>query len=67
MELGKEKMRSLDPQSVDKKTWYYENKRSITVVREIRDDDGTYHRTEQFNIPISKLINSLKRISRGEK
>jgi hypothetical protein len=60
-------MKSNEPQTVDKLTWYYENKRSISVIREIRDIDGTYHRTEVFNIPIKMLQKSIKRINKHDK
>ena len=56
-------MKSNEPQTVDRLTWYYENNRSITVVRKMRNSIGEYIKTEQFDIPLSMLEKSIKRIS----
>jgi hypothetical protein len=51
---------SLEPQRVDKRTWYYEYRGSILVVHEAWSDGG-YINTEQFRIPWRKLEVSMKR------
>ena len=45
----------LSPQTIDKNTWVYLYGKKITLVHEVRDKDGTYHRTVQINISIAKI------------
>ncbi|KKN70027.1 hypothetical protein LCGC14_0434740 [marine sediment metagenome] len=45
----------LSPQTIDKNTWVYLKGRKITLVHEVRDKDGTYHRTVQINISEAKI------------
>lgn len=53
---------SHNPQSVSKKTWYYEEPRGILVVHEARDEKtGAWIQTDQFKIPWWRLRKSLKR------
>ena len=39
------------------KTWMYLEERSIVVVHEIRNKDGSHLRTDQIKIPKRKLFN----------
>lgn len=39
------------------KTWMYVEERSIVVVHEIRNYDGSHLRTDQIKIPKRKLFN----------
>ncbi len=54
-------MLSLKPQNVSPSCWYYEEKKGINVVYEIRDKNGNYIRTDQFIIPWSKIFKSVER------
>ena len=54
-------MLSRKPQHITEHLWYYEEKRGILIVHEIRDNEGKYIRTDQITIPWRKLRNSLKR------
>lgn len=49
-----------EPQTVDKETWYYEERKGLLVVHEIRLEDGGYLRTDQFVIPWRMLVESTK-------
>ena len=53
---------SRDPQNSDQFNWYYEGRRHFTFVHEVRDKDGGYIRTDQFNVPLSMLRKSINRI-----
>lgn len=45
------KSHGLEPQHVDKSTWYYEFPRHLLIVHEVRDKAGGYIQTEQFKLP----------------
>lgn len=51
---------SLDPQQIDKENWYYEEKKGVLLVHEIRTKDG-YLRTDQILIPWRMIAASMKR------
>ncbi len=51
---------TLAPQNVDRHTWYYEERKGLLVVREVRGKDG-YVCTEQFVIPWKMVAASVKR------
>jgi hypothetical protein len=57
---------SLNPQHVATDCWYYEERRGINVVKEIRTPQGDYIRTEQFVIPWRMLQASLARRGGGK-
>jgi hypothetical protein len=57
---------SLEVQSVDGLTWYYEEPKGIRVVVEIRDKAGNHVVTEQRLIPWRKVCNSVKRFHRSQ-
>lgn len=51
------------PQQINDTCWYYEDKKGIILVHEIRIN-GVYERTDQIKIPRYKLIKSLKRMEK---
>ena len=50
-----------NPMNVSEHLWYYEEKKGITIVYEILDENGKYMRTDQFMIPWKKLLESVNR------
>jgi len=52
---------SRQPQNIDKENWYYEEKKGINLVHEIRVR-GRYTRTDQILIPKKLLKESFKRM-----
>lgn len=52
---------SRDPQNQRDGSWYYEDERGITVVKEARSLEGKYIATTQARIPWSALKRSMKR------
>lgn len=56
----------LEPQTIDRNTWFYEEPRGLLVVHEARDADGGYLRTDQFVIPWRKVVASVRRHSPQE-
>lgn len=51
----------LDPQHIDAETWFYEDRKGLLIVHEIRLDDGSYVRTDQFVIPWRMVTAASKR------
>jgi hypothetical protein len=51
---------AVSPQDIDDRTWYYEDKEGIGVVRRIHVD-GVFHHTDQFKIPWEMVRRSLAR------
>jgi hypothetical protein len=49
------------PQTIDESSWYYEEKKGIEIVHEIKNKDGSYLRTDFILIPWRKLKESLRR------
>ena len=43
--------------------WWYEDKRGILVVKQIRDDSGSYIRTDQMRIPWLQILRAAQRSS----
>lgn len=56
----------LDPQTVDKNTWYYEYPTHILIVREARTKSGEFIQSEQFKLPWRLLEQSRKRWAAGK-
>ena len=54
-------MLSREPQKIDLKNWYYEERTGIVVIHEVYSADGVYQQTDSIKIPWSKLETSLKR------
>lgn len=52
---------SLNPQSINDDNWYYENKGSIDIIHQVRDNKNKLIRTDEVRIPFSKLITTLRR------
>lgn len=53
---------SLKPQTVSDSCWYYEERKGIQIIYEIRDKNtDAYIRTDQILIPWRKIIASVKR------
>lgn len=50
----------LDPQHIDDETWFYEDRKGLLIVHEIRTA-GSYVRTDQFMIPWQKLTAAVRR------
>ncbi len=51
---------SLNPQDIDGETWFYDSRRGLLVVREVRDN-GVYIRTDQFTIPWRAVVDAVRR------
>lgn len=51
-----------DPQSINKKAWYYEDKSGIEIYYEVRTLKGEYLYTDHFKIPRRKIKRSLLRM-----
>ena len=52
----------LEPMSVNENLWYYEEKRGITVVHRVFDEETKqYLQTDLFVIPWKKLLESVNR------
>jgi hypothetical protein len=51
---------SLAPQDVTPELWYYEDRRGIAILHEIRDGKK-YLRTDEIVIPWQKILASVKR------
>ena len=49
------------PVNIDKKTWYYEEKKGINIVRQIMNKNDKYITTEQILIPWPFIRISLAR------
>ncbi len=54
---------SLAAQFVSKTVWYYEDNSGLGFCVEIWDANGSYVRTEKFNVPLAMLRQSLKRLT----
>jgi hypothetical protein len=54
-------MRSLEPQRIDDRNWYYEDAHAITFVHEVILN-GVNVRTDQVSIPARALAKSLERM-----
>lgn len=52
---------SLNPQNVDRQTWYYEERKGICVVRQIRSPDDELVQADMFYLPWRKIEASVKR------
>ena len=52
---------SLKPQNVNTSTWYYEERRGICVVRQIRDKDDVLRQSDTFYLPWKKIEASVDR------
>ena len=53
--------RSNEPQNVAEGTWYYEERKGLLVVHEVRDPKGRLLQVEQFTIPWRTIAASVKR------
>lgn len=51
----------LEPQRIDDETWFYEDRKGLLVVHEIRTDDGHYIRADQFVIPWRMVTGAAQR------
>ena len=51
----------LDPQTIDAESWFYEDRKGLLIVHEIRTDTGQYVRTDQFTIPWRFVTAAAKR------
>ena len=51
----------LDPQHINQDAWYYEGKRGIEVVRQMRDGDGNYLAISVTAISWRKIRASMRR------
>lgn len=53
---------SLDPQSIDDANWYYEERKGLTLVHEVRNaTSGTLIRTDTVTIPWAMLAATFRR------
>lgn len=52
---------SLDPQHINENNWYYETKKGIEIIHQMRNIHGNMICNEIFTIPWKKIENSLKR------
>ncbi len=50
-----------DPKMIDEETWFYENRKGLLVVHEIRDGLNRYIHTDQFTIPWKLVIAAAQR------
>lgn len=60
----KKKGLSREPQNITEETWYYEEKRGLNVIHEIRQL-GVYLRTDTILLPWRKVLNSVKRFRKS--
>ena len=51
----------LEPMKIDDDNWYYEEKKGICVVHQVKDGKREYLKTDQFYIPWKRLLESVKR------
>lgn len=54
---------SLEPQTIDGVTWFYDDKKWLLVVHEFRDKEK-YFRTDQFIIPWQAVMAAARRNGR---
>lgn len=47
------------PQEIDKYNWFYDGKKSLTFVHEVKDKDGNHIQTDQFEVSIKQLSDFL--------
>jgi hypothetical protein len=52
---------SLEPQTIDNETWFYEDRKGLLIVHEFRTDAGLYVRTDQFVIPWRMVTAAVQR------
>ena len=52
---------SLDPNHINQDAWYYEGKRGIEVVRQVRDGNGDYLATSVTMVSWEKIRKSMRR------
>lgn len=52
---------SLEPQNVDRYTWYYEEPKGICVIRQLRNKDDVLYQSDTFYLPWKKLETSVER------
>lgn len=39
------------PQEIDQTTWYYEYPSHLLIVHEVKDENGSHIKTDQFKLP----------------
>lgn len=56
----------MSPQCINKEDgwWWYEERKGIYIVAEIRDHDGSYIRTENMTIPWKRIRSALDRLDK---
>lgn len=59
--MAKKNSMSLEPQIMNRRTWYYEERKGICVVRQIEGPDGDVIKAETFYLPWAKVEASVKR------
>lgn len=52
---------SAEPQTIDLSTWYFETRRGLEFVHEVRSPEGAFLHSYQFLVPWRKVRASLKR------
>ena len=52
-----------EPVTIDKLTWFYEERKGINLVHEERAQDGAYIRTVQIILPYGKVKRAMARIT----
>lgn len=51
----------LEPQSINAETWFYEDRKGLLIVHEVRTDADAYVRTDQFLIPWRMVTAAVER------
>lgn len=59
--MKRKRKTSLDPQHLNQDAWYYEGKRGIEVVRQVRDGDGNYLAISITMVSWKKIRASMRR------
>ncbi len=57
----KTKGHSLNPHTVDRNTWFYDDDGGMLIIHEIRDDAGKYLRTERIKIRWQSVLAAAER------
>lgn len=52
---------SKHPHHIDNQTWFYDDTGGMLIVREVRDENDNYLRTEQFKIRWQSVMAAAKR------
>lgn len=44
-----------NPQDIDKDNWFYDGKKYLTFIHQVRNENGDYIQTDEFKVSIKQL------------